>query len=589
MTYTYKLARRLARLRHGPAVLLPLLVACAAGEPSGPNSDPLTTDTGADGAVALSPRVVVLEGSQGVLFRAFESLIPGSNQVTSIEWTASGGAIDASGSYASTSIGAFKVVGRRKGNPHNPPDTSTVIVTPPQPTVVALDLTPSTATVGGGLQQPFAVVGILSDGSRVTVGVTWTATGGTIDAGGLFTAPRTAGTYKVIAKHVTTNIADTAVVTVPTATLTSITLSPSSVSLSAGQGQQFSVVGQLSDGSTVSVPVAYTATGGIMSATGYYTAGSTGGTFRVTAKAQSGPADSSTVSIAGSATPPPPPSGGLWRTEDFSTYGGNTATWKSDPHAWMVGEGDGTWFHQEQIHIDTQELYNGHPTLRYDWPGPGVRTITSGADAGKDYWAGCSTDPAIVADYKAPTGREVWIEVAHKFRSDFNNKPAGCGVSAYKFLLIWRPVGDRFDLVNNTILNTWGSDHPQMPPQSQVTSSDGNITYCADPNGEPRAGTARSGMAPTSRRCCPMFRADSGMGSGTSTGSTSPTRRATRRTDGAYVMWIDGKKVKEVRGINTTNTSTGKWSSTISEIFLGSNSNSGTATATASWWGHLKI
>ena len=423
----------------------------------------------------------------------------------------------------------------------------------------------------------------------MTVGVTWTATGGTIDAGGLFTAPRTAGTYKVIAKHVTTNIADTAVVTVPTATLTSITLSPSSVSLSAGQGQQFSVVGQLSDGSTVSVPVAYTATGGIMSATGYYTAGSTGGTFRVTAKAQSGPADSSTVSIAGSATPPPPPSGGLWRTEDFSTYGGNTATWKSDPHAWMVGEGDGTWFHQEQIHIDTQELYNGHPTLRYDWPGPGVRTITSGADAGKDYWAGCSTDPAIVADYKAPTGREVWIEVAHKFRSDFNNKPAGCGVSAYKFLLIWRPVGDRFDLVNNTILNTWGSDHPQMPPQSQVTSSDGNITYCADPNGGTEGWHCALGYGANQSSLLPNVPGRQWDGQWHIYRFYVANSSSNTATDGAYVMWIDGKKVKEVRGINTTNTFTGKWSSTISEIFLGSNSNSGTATATATWWGHLKI
>jgi hypothetical protein len=302
MTYTYKLARRLARLRNGSAFLLPLLAACAAGAPTGPSNDP-PPDTGSDGPVALSPRTVTLEGTQQVLFRAFESLIPGSSQVTSIEWTATGGSIAGDGNYTSAATGAFKVIGRRKGNPHNLPDTSTVIVVPVQTTLTAVQVTPSTATVGGGLQQQFSAVGVQSDGSQVPIGVTWTASGGTIDAGGLYTAGFAAGTYRVIATHVTTGLADTAVVTVPPATLTSITLSPSSASLSAGQSQQFVVAGKLSDGTTTSsVPVAYTATGGSVSVTGYYTAGSTGGTFRVIATAQGGQADTSTVTITATTT-----------------------------------------------------------------------------------------------------------------------------------------------------------------------------------------------------------------------------------------------------------------------------------------------
>lgn len=303
MTYTYKLARRLARLRNGTALVLPLLAACAAGDPVSPTDNP-PTDSGPDGLVAISPRQVTLEGSQGVLFRAFESLIPGSSQVTSIEWTTTGGTIDAGGSYTSSGTGAFKVVGRRKGNPHNPPDTSIVVVVPPQPTLVRIDLTPATATVGGGLQQQFAVVGRRSDGTEVPIGVNWSATGGTIDAGGLYTAGRIAGTYKVIATHVTTGLADTSIVTVPSATLAGITLSPSSVSLGAGQGRQFSATGRLSDGTTASVPVAYSATGGAISVNGYYSAGSTGGTFRVVATAQGGKADTSSVTITATAPPP---------------------------------------------------------------------------------------------------------------------------------------------------------------------------------------------------------------------------------------------------------------------------------------------
>jgi hypothetical protein len=315
MTFTFKLARRLARLRSVPALLVPVLAACAAGEPTSISSD-VPTDPTADGPVALSPREVTLEGTQHVLFRAFESLIPGSSQVTSIEWTATGGMIAGDGSYTPTATGAFKVVGRRKGNPNNPPDTAIVVVVPPQPTVVGLILNPTTATVGGGLQQQFTVVGRLSDGTEVPVGVTWATNGGTIDEGGLYTATRTAGTYRVIATHATSSLADTAVVTVPAATLTSITLTPGSTSLSAGQGQQFSVTGRLSDGTvTSSVPVAYSATGGSVSVSGYYTAGSTGGSYRVVATAAGGKADTSAVSITTSSTS----TGSVWYSADFET------------------------------------------------------------------------------------------------------------------------------------------------------------------------------------------------------------------------------------------------------------------------------
>ncbi len=309
MTYTYKLSRRLARLRLGPLLLL---AACSAGEPTDPSLN-RPVDTGTDGPVALNPRAVTLEGSQGVLFRAFESLIPGSSQVTSIEWTATGGTIDASGNYASSGTGSFKVVGRRKGNPHNQPDTSIVIVVPTQPTLVKVTLTPTTATVAGGTQRQFSVVGTRSDGTQVQIGVDWSTDGGAIDQGGLYTAGRP-GTYHVIAKHVTTGLADTAVVTVPPATLTSITLAPTSVSLSAGQGLQFNVVGHLSDGTiTPDVPVAYSATGGSISVTGYYVAGLSGGTYRVIATAQGGMADTSSVSITA------PTSSGASFTGNFET------------------------------------------------------------------------------------------------------------------------------------------------------------------------------------------------------------------------------------------------------------------------------
>jgi hypothetical protein len=395
--------------------------------------------------------------------------------------------------------------------------------------------------------------------------VTWSTTGGTVDAGGLYTAPLAAGSYKVVAKHVTTGIADTATVTVPPATLTSITLSPASVSLNAGQDQQFTVVGRLSDGTTASVPVAYSATGGSISVNGYFTAGSTGGTFRVIAKAGNGLADSSTVTITGSA---PSPTGGLWRNEDFTTYGGSTTSWRSNPHGWMIGVPP-TWFNQGKIALDGQELYNGHPTLRYDWPGP--------AEAG---WGGCSTDKAIVADYLAPATREVWIEVAHKFRSDFNNLGPGCGPSAYKFLLMWRPNGDRYDVING-VYGTWRSSAPQNPPYPMLPETTGSYCTGYDSN-------CRWGYGPNQSQYLPNIPGNQWDGQWhlyrvhirISSSATTP--------DGVYEVWVDGRQVLGRYGMANAKAD-GTWTGRLNEIFLGSNSNSGTYAPTKTWWGHLKI
>ena len=62
-----------------------------------------------------------------------------------------------------------------------------------------MEVTPATATVAAGATQQFSAVGRMSDNSTSSVTVTWSATGGTITTGGLYTAGSTAGTYNVIA------------------------------------------------------------------------------------------------------------------------------------------------------------------------------------------------------------------------------------------------------------------------------------------------------------------------------------------------------------------------------------------------------
>jgi hypothetical protein len=99
-------------------------------------------------------------------------------------------------------------------------DTATVTVgggAASAPVLTAVEVAPGTASVGAGGTQPFTATGRLSDGSTASVAVTWTATGGTIGSGGLYTAGATAGTYRVIAQQQGGSLADTAAVTVTVA------------------------------------------------------------------------------------------------------------------------------------------------------------------------------------------------------------------------------------------------------------------------------------------------------------------------------------------------------------------------------------
>ncbi|MGH2670351.1 MAG: hypothetical protein ACRDH5_14750, partial [bacterium] len=131
----------------------------------------------------------------------------------------------------------------------------------------------------------FTALGWMSDSSQVAIGVTWTATGGVIDAGGMYKAGNTQGTYKVVATHVSTGLADTVPIQVAAAVVQSIRLSPQSVSLTTGMRQQYSVTGSMSDGSTTApAGVTYSATGGTITSAGLYTAPSSAGNFTVTAR-----------------------------------------------------------------------------------------------------------------------------------------------------------------------------------------------------------------------------------------------------------------------------------------------------------------
>ena len=166
------------------------------------------------------------------------------------------------------------------------------------PTLIGIQLTPGSASLQPGNTQQFSAVGLMSNGTTAPVTVTYAATGGTITGAGLYTAGATPGGYSVIAVE-PGGLADTAAVTITAAppTLVSVTLTPTSVSLQPGNTQQFTVIGNLSDGSTSAVAVSYTATGGTITAAGVYTAGVAAGTFSVIATGPGGLADTASVTV----------------------------------------------------------------------------------------------------------------------------------------------------------------------------------------------------------------------------------------------------------------------------------------------------
>jgi hypothetical protein len=295
MTYTFKMARRLATCYAAP--LLFLLAQLSCGEPQIAGSSPPPDTTAV--ALRVTPGLDTTLVAQPVQLRAQALNAEGDPVPSPVDWTATGGSVDTTGRFIATSAGTFVVRARHRHRP-TVGDSGTVVVVPPPPTLTRVLLTPATALLQPGASQPFTVSGQWSDGSTTAPAVTFAATGGSITTAGVYTAGSTAGAFRVIATQQGGTLADTSTITIatPPATLTSLTLAPASVTLTTGTTRQFSVSGQWSDGSTTAPAVTYAATGGTITAAGLYTAGTTAGSFRVIATQQGGTlADTSAVTI----------------------------------------------------------------------------------------------------------------------------------------------------------------------------------------------------------------------------------------------------------------------------------------------------
>ena len=257
-----------------------LLAGCAAPTPTG-NLDPAATLS----AVELTPPSASLGTGDSVEFQAIGRMSDGSASAVPLTWSATGGSVTAGGMYhAGGSAGTYLVIAATSDGAHA--DTAQVTIMPPV-VLTGVDVAPGLDTLTPGATRSYSVTGHFSDGSTGAVGVTWSATGGSITGAGVYTAGGTQGTYRVIAQASGAPLADTATVVIrtPTVTLTSVVVAPALDTLIVGASRTFNATGHYSDGSSGNVSVTWSATGGAITQAGLYTAGATVGTYRVIATA----------------------------------------------------------------------------------------------------------------------------------------------------------------------------------------------------------------------------------------------------------------------------------------------------------------
>src|SRR2546429_3004830 len=179
--------------------------------------------------------------------------------------------------------------------------------TPPNSPVVQIVSSPDSVTLDPDQTQQFVAYGRTQAGDSVAVAVTWSASGGTITGGGLYTANSVAGNYQVTA---TAQVSGSSQVK-NRGPMAQIILTPLSASAVGGGRVQFAVYGKRKNGDSVAVSVADAATGGIISGAGRSTAGQSAGTYQVMATQSGGTpartpaATISSVPVAAGAVSPP--------------------------------------------------------------------------------------------------------------------------------------------------------------------------------------------------------------------------------------------------------------------------------------------
>src|SRR5947209_5886031 len=168
----------------------------------------------------------------------------------------------------------------------------------PSNSVVQVVIVPDTVTLEPSQALQFLAYGRTEAGDSTAITMTWSATDGAISSGGLYTASPFQGDYQVTATLLQTSASAAAGTSAPQGVpghsvvhvrsnpgLAQVVVVPRSASVGTGATQQFSGYGLRTNGDAAAVSVLWSATGGAISSSGLYTAGSAPGGYVVRASA----------------------------------------------------------------------------------------------------------------------------------------------------------------------------------------------------------------------------------------------------------------------------------------------------------------
>jgi uncharacterized protein YjdB len=202
-------------------------------------------------SISVAPPTISLAAGTRQQFTATGNFDDGSTQLlSSVAWSSSAqnvATINSSGLASGVAVGTANI------NATSGSVTGSANVTVTAATLVSLAVTPANSGMPVGASKQFTATGTFSDSSTedMTASVSWgssNATTATISASGLATSFAT-GTTKISAIYGT--VTGSTNLTVSTAKLTSITLTPANPKIAKGTSLQMHATGHYSDGSTV--------------------------------------------------------------------------------------------------------------------------------------------------------------------------------------------------------------------------------------------------------------------------------------------------------------------------------------------------
>src|SRR5881409_2775585 len=248
-----KLAARLARPNAWTVIVAALAVVTIVVSCEHPVTDPSSSIA----QLVVSPQNVTLQQNQAEDFLAVGFTATGDSADIAVSWSATGGTIDSSsagkrhyGHYTSATCGTFTVTAT--SHPGNVSTAVSVTVTGCPLPVASVSVTPATATIGVGQTAQYAA--ITRDAFGNPLGgrtVTWSSSNpavATVNGAGQATGVAVGAATLTATSEGKSGTAALTVTNVPVA---SVTVSPATASVPAGQGVQLTATLKDANGNTL--------------------------------------------------------------------------------------------------------------------------------------------------------------------------------------------------------------------------------------------------------------------------------------------------------------------------------------------------